>query len=97
MIDKSNYIKNFYRKQKVLHAINKGKDKHHAGKITGALKWGLSFLTSKFHMMQNKMKQNGKAKGDTNGFLKIYLFMWPWQVSAAARGISGPHGGTWHL
>ena len=47
--------------------------------------------------MQNKMKQNGKAKGDTNGFLKIYLFMWPWQVSAAARGISGPHGGTWHL
>lgn len=25
MIDKSNYIKNFYRKQKVLHTINKGK------------------------------------------------------------------------
>lgn len=38
MIDKSKSIKNFYRKQKALHTINKGKNKHHAGKITGALK-----------------------------------------------------------
>lgn len=37
------------------------------------------------------MKQNGKAKGDINGFLKIHLFMWLSRVSAAVRGIFSPH------
>ena len=100
MINKSNYIKNFYRKQKVLHTINKGKDKHHAGKITGALKWGLSFLTSKFHMMQNKMKQNRKAKGDTNGFSGLSCSprdlrssLWHVRSLVVAQGIQFPGQG----
>lgn len=68
MIDKSNNIKNFHRK-KTPYNRNKGKNKHHhTGKITGSLKWGLIFLTNKFHKLHNKMKQDGKAKGDINVF-----------------------------
>lgn len=49
------------------------------------------------------MKQNGKAKGDINGFLKIHLFMWLSRVSAAVRGIFSPHrawglwSSLWHV
>ena len=49
------------------------------------------------------MKQNGKAKGDINGFLEIHLFMWLCRVSAALRGIFSPRrawdlwSSLWHV